>query len=303
VVSRQPLLDLSRFTTPEQLSAIRRIERVALVVVPDSLAAAYAAIPAHRVAATVFVPDGARVRVHTGALEVSGDGLGAPEDVLVVVGVLLVRSPVTGPLPRQVSVIGSVFAPRGSEGALGAVLGGGVGGVTYYRYAEGQDVRLFTGQVRLSGATLANPDGGADDLLIAAGQVIVTGPVSTVGYAEVYVTGQLVAPAASRDVLAARLRVQGQAAWYRGGEPWVVYEDTTIGPDFLRLLPGPVSLVVLGDLTIADGVTEAALREKVTDVALLGDVVAPADLVPLIQVLAPDALGTIRAADAGGPGR
>ena len=45
VVKDEAILDLSHFTDPDQLSAISRIEDVAVVVVPESLAAAYATIP------------------------------------------------------------------------------------------------------------------------------------------------------------------------------------------------------------------------------------------------------------------
>jgi len=68
VLSDQPVADFSHLTAPEQLAVIGRIEHVALVIVPESLAAAYAAIPSSGVASTVYVPDGANVRVHTGAL-------------------------------------------------------------------------------------------------------------------------------------------------------------------------------------------------------------------------------------------
>jgi len=47
------VLDLSHRTEPDQLAAISRIDRVAVVIVPEPLAAAYAAIPTARVAATV----------------------------------------------------------------------------------------------------------------------------------------------------------------------------------------------------------------------------------------------------------
>jgi hypothetical protein len=300
VVRRQAVLDLSHLTTPEELATIHRIERVGTVVVPRSLAGAYARIPTERVGSTIYVPEGVNVRMHTGPLVVGGDGLGGPEDVLVITGVLVIVSPVTGPVPYRISVIGSVLAPSGSEGALGPALGGGVGTVTYYRYVEGQDIKVLTGQVRLTGASLVNSAGGHDDLLLAAGQIVLTGPVTTVGYAQVVVAGQLVAPAASREVLEPRLQVQGQVVWARSDEARVITEDIEVGPDFFRLLEHPVSLVVLGDLTISAGVTEAQLREKVTDIALLGDLTAPAELVPMLQVLAVDALGTIRVSD--GPG-
>ena len=132
-------------------------------------------------AATIYVPDGANVRVHTGALVVGGDGLGAADDVLIVIGMLVITSPVTGPVPQRIHVVGSVLAPRGSESALGPALAGGTGGVTYYRYADGQDIKVLSGQVRLSGAMLANPAGQPDDILIAAGQVVMTGEVTTRG--------------------------------------------------------------------------------------------------------------------------
>lgn len=170
VISGRDVLDLSRLRTPDDLAHITRIHRVATVIVPDSLAPAYARIPTSRVAATVYVPDGANVRVHTGTLMVGGDGIGTTDDVLVVIGMLIVTSPVTGPVPRQIRVLGSVLAPHGSESALGPVLAGGRGSVNYYRYAEDQRVKVHSGQARLSGAALANPAGGQDDVLVLAGQ-------------------------------------------------------------------------------------------------------------------------------------
>jgi hypothetical protein len=297
VVSDQPVADFSHLTSPEQLATISRIEDVALVIVPESLAAAYAATPASGIAATIFVPDGANVRMHTGTLVVGGDGLGAAGDVLIITGMLVITSPVTAPVPHRIHVIGSVLAPRGSEAALGPALAGGAGGVTYYRLADGQDIKMLSGQVRLSGAMLANPAGQADDMLIAAGQVVITGQVTTVGYGQVIIAGQLAAPEASRDAIEPRIAVQGQAAWYRGDDPRVFNDDTSLGPDFFRLLDHPVSLVVLGDLVITAGVTEAMVRDKVTGITLFGDAVAPPELVGLLQVLTTDAFGSIRASD------
>jgi hypothetical protein len=294
------LVDFTHLRSAEDLSSVSRIEDVGAVLVPEALAAAYAAIPASNVGATIFVPDGVNLRVHTGSLAVAGDGLGAAEDMLVVVGMLIITSPVTGVVPKRMTVVGSVLAPRGSEQALGPALAGGVGSVSYYRYAEGQDVKQLTGQAKLSGATLANPAGQADDILVVVGQVAVSSPVTTVGYAQVIVAGRFIAPEASRDVLEPRMQAQGQVAWYRSDDPRIIFEDTRLGPDFFRLLDHPVSLLVLGDLSIAPDVTESMVREKITDVVLFGDVTAPAGLVGLLQVLVTDAYGTIRAAD--GPG-
>lgn len=297
VISDRPVADFSHFTSAEQFAAIGRIEHVALVLVPESLAAAYAAIPSSDVAATVYVPDGAHARVHTGTLVVGGDGLGAAEDVLVVIGMLIITSTVAGPLPRRIHVIGSVLAPRGSEQLLGQALAGGTGGVSFYQQAEGQDIKLLSGQVKLSGAMLANPAGRGEDILIVAGQVTVTGEVTAIGYRYVIIVGQLAAPAASRDTIEPAVEVQGQVGWYPGDSARVFNGDARLGPDFFRLLAQPASLVVFGDLTITAGVTEAMLLEKVTGITVFGDAVAPAELVGAVQVLATDAFGDIRASD------
>ena len=119
VVRDQPVVDFSHLTSPEQWPGISRIEDVALVVVPQSLAGAYAAISTSDVGATIYVPGGVNVRVHTGALVVGGDGIGGAGDMLVVIGMLVITSPVTAPLPQRIYAIGSVLAPRGSEPVLG----------------------------------------------------------------------------------------------------------------------------------------------------------------------------------------
>jgi hypothetical protein len=300
VIKDQPVVDLSHLTSPEQLAAIGGIQDVALVVVPESLAAAYAAIPVSDVAGTIFVPSGVNVRTHTGSLVVGGDGIGGADDVLVVIGLLIITSPVTRPLPQRIHVIGSVFAPRGSEPVLGPALAGGSGTVSYYQYADGQDIKVHSGQVKLSGAMLANRAGQPDDLLIVAGQVTVTGEVTTVGYRNVVIAGQVAAPEASRDMIEAATQIQGQVGWYKGDDPRVFTGDSSLGPDFFRLLARPVSLVVFGSLSIAAGVTETMLLEKITGITLFGDITAPPELLGAVQVLATDVFGDILASD--GPG-
>jgi hypothetical protein len=300
VIEGQGVLDLSHLTSPDELAAITRISGVGAVVLPESLAGAYAAIPVSEVGATIFVPDGLKPRVHVGALVVGGDGIGAPDEILVVVGVLVVIGPVTGELPGRISVVGSVFAPRGSEAVLGRVLGGGVGTVTYYRYQQGKDgphVKMLSGQVRLSGAALANHTGDPSDILVAAGQVIITGEVGPIGYHQIFIAGQVIAPEAAQSELETRMDAQGQTVWYRSGDPRVFLDDVELGPDYFRLLDHPISLIALGDLTISAGVTADLLRENVTDIVLFGDVLAPAAAVPAVQVLATAIMGEIRVAD------
>jgi hypothetical protein len=299
VIRHRSVLDLSGLTA-DDLAQIKRIEHVALVILPESLASPFSRIPAAHIASVAHVPDGANVRVHTGAMVVGGDGLGAAEDVLVVIGMLVITSPVQGTVPGRIHVVGSVLAPRGSEALLGPALGGGAGGIDYYTYREGQEIKMFGGQVKMSGATFANPAGQPDDILVAGGQIVVQGAVTKVGFAKVIIGGQFVAPAASQDVLEPWLVSGGQIAWYRGDKPWVVMEKTAIGPDFFRLLEEPISLVVLDRLTIQPGVTEDMVRAKVAGISVLDTIVAPPELVGVLQALTTDALGSIRVADAAG---
>ncbi|MEV6633539.1 hypothetical protein AB0M54_22600 [Actinoplanes sp. NPDC051470] len=301
VIDAQGMLDLSHLTSPDQLAAITRISRVGVVVVPESLAGAYAAIPAEDVGSTVFLPDGVKPRVHVGPLVVGGDGIGSPDEILIVVGVLVVIGAVTGDLPQRISVVGSVFAPRGSEAALGRVLGGGVGTVSYYRHQEGIRVKTLSGQIQLSGSSLANLTGEPTDILVAAGQLIITGEIGDVGYDQILIAGQLIAPAAGQAQLEARMDAQGQVVWYRSADPRVFLEDVELGPGYFRLLDHQISIIAFGAVTISAGVTAELLREKVADVVLFDDVVAPAEVVPALQVLTTIAMGQIRVAD--GPRR
>ena len=296
----QEIVNFAHLTSPDQLAGVGRIEDVTLVIVPQSLAAAYLAIPAADVNATVYVPDGANVRTHTGMLTVPGDGIGTGDDVLIVMGTLLITSPVTGPLPRQVHVNGLVLAPRGSETALGPVLAGASGSVSYYRYAEGQDIKVLSGEVRLSGAMLENRAGQPDDLLIAAGEIVIYGPASAVGYRQVVVAGEVAAPEAHREVIEPRLEAYGELAWYPGDNPRVFHGSTSLGAGFFRQLDEPASLVSFGALAIDPDVTESLLREKVRSFTLFGRTTAPAELVGVVQFLATDAFAAIGASD--GPG-
>jgi len=80
-------------------------------------------------------------------------------------------------------------------------------------------------------------------------------------------------------------------------EARVIYDDIRISPDFFELLDRPISLVLFGDVRIDSGATADMLRRKVTDIVLFGDVTAPPELVPVLQVLTTDVFGTIRADD------
>ena len=298
VIRDVAMLDLTPLTSAEDLAGITRLEDVAIVLVPESLMPAVVGIPMDDVAMVVPVPEGVRVRDHTGAVVMGGEALAAPEAenaMLIVTGTLVLTSPVPKVTYREVMVIGLVLAPHGSEAALGAGLTRVTGSVDFYPAAEDQEVKVSTGQLRADGELLANPAGRPDDILVVAGQLIVTGPVAKVGYRRVVVAGQVLAPRDAQAVLGPALVVKGQLAWY-SGQPRIFVGKETFGRSFFELLDRPASLALLGRFKIDPDVPPELLMEKVNDITLVGKLVAPRELVGALQLLTTEKVGTITAA-------
>jgi hypothetical protein len=293
------LLDLTPMTSAEDLAGITRISDVSLVLVPESLMAAAAAIPMDDVAMVVPVPEGVQVRNHTGSLVMAGEALAGPEvenAVLIVTGTLILTSPVPSVAYRQVIVTGLVLAPHGSEAALGAGLTRVTGSVDYYPYAEGQEVKVSTGQLRVDGEVLANRAGGPDDVLVVAGQLIVTGPVATLGYRRIVVAGQLLAPRESQAVLGPAIVVKGQLAWYTGNPRFFIGKER-LARSFFELLDQPLTLALVGRFEIDPDVPAELLRDKVAEIVLVGKLVAPRQLVGVLQLLTTEKVGNITVAE------
>ena len=299
VIQDVAMLDLTPMTSAEELAGITRISDVAILLVPESLMAAVVAIPMDDVAMVVPVPTGVEVRNHTGALVMGGEALADPDaenTALIVTGTLILTSPVQRVTCRQVIVMGLVLAPHGSESALGAGLTRVTGSVDYYPYAEGQEVKVSTGQLRVGGEVLANPTGGPDDILVVAGQLIVTGPVTKVGYRRVVVAGQVLAPVDSQPVLGPAVIVKGQLIWY-AGQPRFFVGKERFERSFFELLDRPLTLALVGSFEIGPDVPPALLREKVQEITLVGKLVAPRQLLGVLQLLTTENVGKITVAE------
>jgi hypothetical protein len=289
------MLDLTSMRTVEDLEGIASIANVALVLVPESLAGALARIPMKNVASLVPVPDGAEVKVHTGAVVLGGEALANPGGdnvVLVVTGTLALSSPVEKVTYRQVIVTGMVLAPYGSEGALGAGLTRVTGSVQYYRHVDGQRFRTMSGQTKLSGGALANPKGDPSDILFLIGQTVITSPVDEVGFQHVIAAGQLMAPKESELTLSSVLTCEGQLIWYEG-RPRLFLGAERFGRGFFELLDGPLALLLIGRFEIDDDVPPELLREKVSEITLIGKLRTSAPLIPMLQFLVTEKQGTI----------
>lgn len=303
VIQDVAVLDLTPMTSREELAGITEIRDVATLLVRESLMSALAAIPITDVATVIPVPDGARVNVHTGSLKVSGEALGGQDAegaILVVTGSLIVTSPVERVAYRQAVVTGEVLAPTGSEAALGTGITRMTGSVDYFTYAEGQQITTVSGQTKISGAMLANSGGSRDDVLFLAGQVVVTGPVQQIGYQSIFISGQIMAPRESQPILGPVATVHGQVAWY-DGRPRFFMGKERFGSGFFELLDEPLALGLMGGFEVEPDVDPQLVKNKISDITLIGKIVASGRVVPMLQLLTTESYGKIMTyEDAGG---
>jgi hypothetical protein len=129
-----------------------------------------------------------------------------------------------------------------------------------------------------------------------AGQLIVTGPVPTVGYRRIVVAGQVLAPLDSQPVLGPATVVKGQLTWYTGQPRFFVGKER-FGRSFFELLDQPLTLALLGRFEIDPDVPPELLREKVQGITLVGKLIAPRQLVGVLQLLTTEKVGEITVAE------
>ena len=160
---------------------------------------------------------------------------------------------------------------------------------------EGGNVKVQTGQVKLSGEALANTGGGPDDVLILSGQTTITTPVHAVGYKQLIVVGQMFAPKGSESALGSGVtRLTGQI-FYFSEQARLINGEERFSREFFELLDAPISIFLNGSLRIEPGVTADLLKAKVSEIALNGEIVAPKALIPMLQILTIEKNGVIRA--------
>jgi hypothetical protein len=295
------VLDLSAMESPEALDNVRRITNVGVILAPRPLLQKLSQIPMVNVGTTIPIPAGAKVRAFTGATVLSGEALanenGDPDEVLLVTGSLAITSPVHKVGYAEFIVSGSLIAPEGSEAGLGAGLTRMTGGLSYYPYSEGSQVRVRTGFQRMSGADLANPAGQETDILLVLDTLSVSGPVERLGYQHIVVTGTMVAPPDSEAAFSGRVTTLGGEIVYTSARPRVLSGRDELSQAFFEYLDDPVLLIISGRCTFADDVTPEVLKQKVGGIILTGRITAPRALVPLIQVLTLAKTGRISASD------
>jgi len=194
----------------------------------------------------------------------------------------------------RIKNVGAILIRESLMGKLSSIPMENVGSVV--PVPEGDNVRVQTGQIQMSGEALAG--GNEEDVLVVTGQLIITSPVQQVGYKALIVSGQVLAPKGSETALGAKLsRLSGQSVYYPGQARIFMGEDQ-FSQAFFELLDEPITMVLLGDYTIDDDVTVEMVKQKVAAIALFGNLKAPKHLVPIFQVLTTEKHGNIGVKDA-----
>ncbi|NIK76398.1 hypothetical protein FHS15_001523 [Paenibacillus castaneae] len=158
-------------------------------------------------------------------------------------------------------------------------------------------VKVLSGQLTLSGDVFANRSGSPDDILVIAGQAIISNTAleeKAIGYKEVIITGQLLAPKAMESqVVNAVSRLSGQIGYYTSDEPRMFMGEETFSKAFFELIDEKMAMVFIGRFEMDSDVDAATLKQKVSEIILLGELFAPKALIPLIQLLTVVKLGEI----------
>ena len=195
----------------------------------------------------------------------------------------------------HIRAVGTALVPEAFFARFTTLPIGGVGDLVLIPTPVGGKIKVRKGHIQMSGEALASGTGNPTDILVINGRLAITSPVRAVGYQQIIVVGQLLAPASSRPVLEAALScLIGEGLYYR--DPSCLFTtDTSFERAFFDLLDEPTNLILLGHTTLESDVTVELLRAKVAAITLVGTLTAPKSLIPVLQLLATTNVGTIEA--------
>ena len=297
VVSNVGMLDWRSMADAEQLAGIAGIENVGTILIPEDLAGALAAIPTKNVGMVMPIPRGANVSVQAGQVRMSGESLASgPEDgILILLGQAIFTSPVTKVGYKELRLAGQLFAPRGSEAALGGKLTQVAGQVIYYTAGPDVEVRNVTGNERIDAGLLeALPH---PIVLIATGNTTfaddVTPELLRAKIASMVLIGNTWAPrelAGAVKALAVE-RIGNTAIYPKGAR--MIDDEESLGPEDFEYLPDGGALAISGELTLEQGVTAEMVKAKIREIVLYGELRAPRALLPLLRSLTTERHGEL----------
>lgn len=195
----------------------------------------------------------------------------------------------------RIRMVGTALVPEAFLARFTTLPIGSVGDLVPIPTPVGGKVKVRKGQILMSGEALASGTGNPADILVVNGRLLITSPAEAVGYQQLIVVGQLLAPASSRRLLESALScLIGEALYYR--EPFRLFTaNMRFDRAFFELVEESINLVLLGHTSLESDVTVDLLRAKVAEITLVGTLTAPKNLVPLLQLLAATNVGAIEA--------
>ncbi|RCW41495.1 hypothetical protein [Paenibacillus prosopidis] len=189
--------------------------------------------------------------------------------------------------------VGLILAPESLVGALMKIPQKNVGLTVTLPSTTGK-IKLLSGQFTVNGEVFANRLGSPEDILVVTGQIIITSTIETVGFKEVIVAGQLIAPKkAESGLVAAVTRMTGQVAYYTAETPRLFVGEDTFSKAFFDFIDDKLAMVFVGSFEFESDVDAALLKQKVSEIVVIGELKAPKELIPILQYLASVKLGSI----------
>lgn len=194
---------------------------------------------------------------------------------------------------RAIRDVGMILISESMQGALAKIDLQDVGGIV--AVPDGDGVFMLSGQSTLTGEAMAAGDPNAT--LVIAGQLFIITPVTSVGYKEIRVYGQLFAAKGSEAAILPKITHLAGQNFFIPANPRFFKGSTELNQEFFELLTEPQPFVVMGKLSIASDVTKEMLQAKVPEIMLMGKIEAPRRLLPLLEFLTREKMGKIDSND------
>jgi hypothetical protein len=187
--------------------------------------------------------------------------------------------------------VATIIVPESLNGALAGIQMENVASVI--PIPDRSKANILTGQVILGGDSFVPADPDTSTLVII-GEAIITSPIREMGYKELHVTGELVAPKESEGILTSVLkRLTGQIAYYESNNARIFMEDQTFSSDFLAMFEEKTHFVIIGDAEFTPDVTAALIKEKISGFTVIGDLKVPAPIDAVVRFLSTAVYGDI----------
>jgi hypothetical protein len=196
-----------------------------------------------------------------------------------------------------IAAVGAILLSDTFQGTLAGIPLSSVGSIITLQ--ESSKVNHIGGVLKIGGEFLENPSVDGSDILLVTGELLITTPPTKFGYKQLIVLGQLFIPRGSESVLAPFItQSSGQIIAYDHRNPRWFMGQGRFSSEFFEYLKEPVTMIVMGDFLIESDVTVELLRNKVSEIILLGVLkVEDIELVPILTALAVEQIGMIHVSE------